>query len=105
MAITFGCEKFFHFVYSRKCVIETDHRPLLAIASKAIGDMPPRLQQFFLHLLMYNYVFHVVPGKQLFLANMLSRSSSAVPSDKDDFSDDVDVHAVSETSELVSKKM
>lgn len=50
MGITYGCEKFHQFVYGRKIVIETDHRPLIAIATKAIGDMPPRLQRFFLRL-------------------------------------------------------
>lgn len=46
MGITFGCEKFHDFVYDRYLLIETDHRPLIAIASKGIGDMPPRLQRF-----------------------------------------------------------
>ncbi|XP_049275515.1 uncharacterized protein LOC119372299 isoform X3 [Rhipicephalus sanguineus] len=42
MAVVFGCERFNHFVYGRQFIAETDHRPLIAISQKAIGDMPPR---------------------------------------------------------------
>lgn len=104
MGITFGCEKFHHFVYGRKITIETDHRPLLAIASKGIGDMPPRLQRFFLRLLMYDYTLQFVPGKLLLLADMLSRSSPVTTKDTAGSTEDVEVHAVSVVSDLVSKK-
>lgn len=47
MAVVFGCGIFNHFVYGRKITVKTDHRPLIAISQKAIGDMQPRLQRFF----------------------------------------------------------
>lgn len=47
LAVTFGCQKFHYFIYGRQIVLETDHQPLIAIAQKAIADIPPRLQRFF----------------------------------------------------------
>lgn len=77
MGITYGCEKFHHFVYGRRVLIETDHKPLIAISTKDIGAMPPRLQRFVLRLLIYDYVLQFIPGKDLVLADMLSRATSA----------------------------
>lgn len=65
--------------------------------------MPPRVQRFFLRLLRYDYVLTFVPGKQLNLADMLSRSpgpGDGTPVD----TTDVDLYAVSMVSSLVSEK-
>lgn len=70
----FGCERFHNFIYGRPITLETDHQPLIAIAKKNVGDMPPRLQRFFLRLMKYDYKFQFVPGKQLVLADALSRA-------------------------------
>nr|XP_037268535.1 uncharacterized protein LOC119159786 [Rhipicephalus microplus] len=40
-------------------------------------------------------------GKQMFLADMLSRSSPVAPGTMDDFTEDVDLHAVSVSSDLI----
>nr|XP_037274811.1 uncharacterized protein LOC119167447 [Rhipicephalus microplus]XP_037281021.1 uncharacterized protein LOC119174285 [Rhipicephalus microplus]XP_037291292.1 uncharacterized protein LOC119187167 [Rhipicephalus microplus]XP_037291380.1 uncharacterized protein LOC119187317 [Rhipicephalus microplus] len=53
--------------------------------------MPPRLQRFFLRLLRYDLDLQFIPGKQLVLADMLSRATSRQAGDTD--SDDVEVHA------------
>lgn len=65
--------------------------------------MPPRLQRFFIRLMKYNYELKYVPGRQLVLADTLSRTLLAGSSwnSKDD---DVEVHAVSVLSALVSKE-
>lgn len=102
LAITYGCEKFDHFVYGRTVIIETDHHPLIAISKKAIGDMPPRLQRFFMRLLRYNFELNFVPGKKLMLADMLSRAPSSEGSN-DVSTDDAEVHAVSTVSSFISE--
>ncbi|XP_037565227.2 uncharacterized protein K02A2.6-like [Dermacentor silvarum] len=102
LSISFGCEKFHHFVYGHKVFIETDHKPLLSIAAKGICDMPPRLQRFFLRLLKYDFVLQYVPGKHLVLADMLSRSSPASHEDIAGAADDVEVHAVQVLGYLVT---
>lgn len=102
VATTFGCEKFDHIVYDHKVAIETDHRPLIAsICKKVISDMPPRLQRSFMQLLRYDFDLHFVPGKQLVFSDMLSRAPTngctvAVSTD------DVEVHAISAVSSLLS---
>lgn len=101
MAVLYGCERFDHFVYGRKIIAETDHRPLIAISQKAMADMPPRLQRFFLRLLRYDIDLQFVPGKQLLLADMLSRATFTGDPGAGD-NDDVEVHAVSVVSSLVS---
>lgn len=101
LGIVFGCEKFHDFVYGQSIMIETDHRPLLAIAQKAIGDMPPRLQRLFLRLMRYEFTLQFVPGKQLILADALSRIRTGSSAST---TDDVDVHATGVLSTLVSDK-
>lgn len=101
LAIVFACEKFHQFVYGRKITVETDHRPLIAIAQKNIGDMPPRLQRFFIRLMKFDFVLQFVPGKDLLLADMLSRA--ALPTGGSDQVEDVDVHTTQVVSSIISK--
>lgn len=54
LGTVYGCERFHDFVYGQKIVIEMDHKPLLSISRKGIGDMPPRLQRFFIRLMKYD---------------------------------------------------
>lgn len=63
MAIVFGYKKFHQFAYRRKVILETDHHPLIAISQKAIGEMPPRRQCFFLRLLKYGFQVQCILGK------------------------------------------
>lgn len=103
MAVAYGCEKFNHFVYGRPVILETDHHPLIAISQKAIGAMPPRLQRFFLRLLRYDIKLQFTPGKQLLLADMLSRATTMTSAENDVTNDDTEVHAVSVVSSLVTE--
>lgn len=102
MAVIHGYEKFHHFVYGHKVLLEMDHRPLKGISQKATGDMLPRLQRFFLCLLKYDFALQFAPGKCLLLADMLSRAPFGMPQ-KDDAEQHVEVHAVSSISALVSE--
>uniref|UniRef100_A0A023GFA7 RNA-directed DNA polymerase n=1 Tax=Amblyomma triste TaxID=251400 RepID=A0A023GFA7_AMBTT len=105
LGICFGCEKFHQFVYGRQLLIETDHKPLLSIAEKAIDDMPPRLQRFFLRLFMYDFSLQYIPGKNLVLADMLSRSTadgSSSSSRQDTGMDEVEIHAVESLGYMVT---
>lgn len=61
---------------------------------KAIGEMPPRLQRFFLRLLRYDIKLQFTPGKQLLLADMLSRATTATSAENDVTNDDTEVHAI-----------
>jgi len=55
--------------------METDHKPLLQILqTKHLDELTPRLQGMRLKLMRYNYNMIHVPGKQLILADSLSRN-------------------------------
>lgn len=75
LGIVFACEKFHQFTYDHKILIENDQQSLLATAKKKnICEMPPRPQRFSVYLLKYNYDLRFVPGKDLLLADMLTRT-------------------------------
>ena len=83
LAIVFGFERFHQYVYGRPITVQTDHRPLLSIIKKAIHKASPRLQRLLVRLERYHVaeVVHV-PGKNLYLADTLSRAF--LPSRVDD---------------------
>lgn len=58
-----GVNDFMISSMEKKRIVETDHKPLIYL-SKILGDMPPRLQRFFIHLMKYDYEF-----QYMFLAN------------------------------------
>lgn len=58
-----------------KFSIQTDHKPLIALlGSKAIYDLPPRVQRFRMRLMRYEYDIRHVRGVSLYTADALSRS-------------------------------
>ncbi|XP_048775204.2 uncharacterized protein K02A2.6-like [Ostrea edulis] len=75
LAVTWACEKFSDFLIGMKFNIETDHKPLISLlGSKAISDLPPRIQRFRMRLMRYEYEIYHVPGKNLYTADALSRA-------------------------------
>jgi hypothetical protein len=82
LAITWACEKFDYYLVGRKFEIESDHKPLIAIlGEKDLSCLPVRVQRFKLRLMRYEYdIFHT-PGKNMFLADSLSRPNASQISD------------------------
>lgn len=69
------CEKFRDYVMGMEFEIETDHKPLLSIfTTKNLDDLTPRLQKFRLRLMGFQYKMQYTPGKDLVVADALSRS-------------------------------
>ena len=54
--------------------VETDHKPLEAIVRKALNSAPQRLQRMLLRLQRYNLEITYKKGKEMFLADTLSRA-------------------------------
>ena len=75
LAIAWGAEKFHTYLYGRKVVVETDHKPLEAIFKKPLNSAPPRLQRMLLKLTKYDLDVHYVPGKQQVISDCLSRAA------------------------------
>lgn len=47
-AVLFGCKCFHEYMYGRRVIIESDHKPLEAILRKPLVAAPPQLQRMIL---------------------------------------------------------
>lgn len=75
LAIVFACERFNAYLYGRdEITVETDHKPLESIVLKPLNSAPQRLQRMLLRLQKYNLVLKYKKGKDMFLADTLSRA-------------------------------
>ena len=75
LAIVFACERFNAYIYGRSLVnVETDHKPLESIVQKPLHAAPQRLQRMLLRLQKYNLKLQYKKGKEMFLADTLSRA-------------------------------
>lgn len=92
LALAYASEHFKEYIIGIDVVLETGHKPLLQILqSKPLDELTPRLQRIRLRLMRYNYKVTFVPGKQLVLADCLSRSPvDEFEKDKDDLSEEID---------------
>ncbi|GCB72887.1 hypothetical protein scyTo_0002237 [Scyliorhinus torazame] len=80
-----GIVKFHNNVYGLpKFTVETDHMPLAHIIQKDLNDMTPRLQRILLKLRRYDFELVYTPGKELIIADALSRSITT-PHEQSDF--------------------
>ena len=69
-------EKFHYFTFGCPVTVLTDHKPLIAIAKKALISAPLRLQRLLLRLNNYNVMLHWIPGKDMVFVDHLSRNVS-----------------------------
>ena len=72
LAIVFSLKRFHYFVYPKKVVIYTDHRPLINIVNKPLDDIFLRLQLTFMTIQRYNAEIIFRPGRQMKFADALS---------------------------------
>ncbi|XP_035658200.1 uncharacterized protein K02A2.6-like [Branchiostoma floridae] len=75
LAVVYGCEKFHTYLYGRSFEVESDHRPLEQINKKNLTKAPNRLQRLLLRLQSYDMSIRYKPGKEMLLADALSRLS------------------------------
>uniref|UniRef100_A0A8C5MRX3 Gypsy retrotransposon integrase-like protein 1 n=1 Tax=Leptobrachium leishanense TaxID=445787 RepID=A0A8C5MRX3_9ANUR len=73
LAIVNGCEKFHQYIYGRPVVVETDHKSLEYILQKPLSSVPPRLQRMVMKLQRYDLTVKYKPGKEIPMADTLSR--------------------------------
>lgn len=92
LAVVYALEHFNEYTYGRQVVVVTDHRPLLALVRKSIADVTPRLQRLCLRLLRYSFQLVYRPGRELLVADTLSRAY-LTDETADESYQNVDVHA------------
>lgn len=75
LAIVFACDRFDAYVYGRDLVnVETDHKPLEAFFMKSLASAPKRLQRMLLRLQKYSLKVKYKKGREMLLADTLSRA-------------------------------
>ena len=74
LAQIFGVERNHQYVYCRKVVLWSDHKPLEIISKKPLATAPKRLQRLLLRLQQYAVEIRYKPGPEMFLADTLSRA-------------------------------
>lgn len=84
LAVVFGCNRFHQYIYGHsKITVESDHKPLEAIMKKPLNETPARLQRMLLKLQHYDIDLIYKPGKEMFIADTLSRAPSEAGEDND----------------------
>lgn len=73
-AIVFGCERFRQYVIGKSVVVESDNKPLIPILKKPIPEVPLRLQKMRMRLQPFDIEVIYTPGKNLVIADTLSRA-------------------------------
>ena len=82
LAITWACDKFAEYLVGLDFVIETDHKPLVALLEKKpLDDVPPRILRFRMRLMRFRYTVCHIPGKEMYTADTLSRAPLASTGD------------------------
>ena len=75
LAVLHGLEKFHYYAYGQHVTVETDHKPLESIFKKNFSSAPPRIARMMLRIQKYDMEKKYVPGKDIPLADALSRIS------------------------------
>jgi hypothetical protein len=90
LASTWACERFSDYLIGKTFHIETDHKPLISLlGNKNLEELTPRLQRFRMRLMRFRYTISHVPGKDLIIADALSRAPSRnIENSESDFEND-----------------
>lgn len=74
-SICFAVSRFHNYVYGKKLIVENDHKPLVTIVNKKnISETTCRVQKMLLKLMRYNIEVKYIPGKEVLIADCLSRA-------------------------------
>lgn len=84
LAIVFSLERFNQYTFGRHVNVESDHKPLEVILQKPLSRAPRRLQSMMMRLQKYDFTVHYERGKNMHLADTLSRAFLPFEGDNED---------------------
>lgn len=100
LAIVFSVKRFHQYVYGVKVNVQSDHKPLETILRKPLGTAPSRLQRMLLQLQRYDLNVIYTPGKELQIADTLSRATTQDKQRQCDDFDEKVIYALEPTEAL-----
>ena len=105
LGILFGAKRFHEYIYGRRVTVESDAKPLSSIAKKPLSSAPLRLQRILLQLQRYDLDIKHVSGRDIPLADTLSRKF--LPDTYPELSEGLDlhVHTVFSTISVSDRKL
>jgi hypothetical protein len=71
LSVVWSIQRFTKFLYGKKFIVETDHKPLTIL--KLSDSVNPRLQRWSISLQPFNFSVRVIPGKDNIGADFFSR--------------------------------
>ena len=81
LAIVFAPEKWHQYTFGRPVNVYSDHKLLKSITKKQLDRASKRLQGMLMRALVYNIEVSYLNGKEMYLADTLSRAHLPRPSD------------------------
>ena len=99
LSIVMAVENWSIFLYGRKFIVYSDHKPLAWLLNKK--DPHPRLERWIIRLAVYEFEIRYKPGKENIVADMLSRlfDENDVNNNPEDEYFDIIIAAVEERPE------
>jgi len=96
LAVTFSCQKLYNYIYgNNNIIIYTDHQPLVSIIKKGLDKIQNnRIKRLRMKLFFYTFDLVYLPGKFMYIADLLSRNFIKDKSVKDDESMKDKIHTV-----------
>ena len=94
LAIVFACQKFHHYIYGFPTNVQSDHKPLESIMNKPLSQVSPRLQRMLLKLQRYNLAVKYTRGKEMHIADALSRAHLNITEENDSEEIELAIHTL-----------
>ena len=91
LASAWACNRFEDYLIGLKFILETDHKPLVALlGTKSLDELPARIQRMRMRLMRFSYIVVHIPGKELYTADTLSRAPGEMHPSDSKFHDEID---------------
>ena len=72
--MAWGCNEFTEYILGKQISIKNDHNPLVPVfGNKSLDNMPARILRFRRRLSQFEYDTKHVPGRCLYMADVISR--------------------------------